>query len=162
MMKNERLDELIDRVSASLVDVPDDVMLTARLRTTLGARRTQPWIRVMTLAAATVVIAVALGTWKRQQDTGETTPLPAVARLTTAALAAPLAPTFARSGATVGKPVGPVAVVARGKTVVDATPLSVAALHVAPLEVPEVTLDVLADVAGLAIADLDEEKKEPR
>jgi hypothetical protein len=143
-MKNERPDELIDRVAADLVDGPVDRMLATRLRARLqpAQRRGSTPFPLATGAAAAIVIAVAAVAIATVVVSNRRTSTPI--EMTSAPLAplAPLAPVSEPS-----KPEG------RPTLVVDA-------LEITPLD--EVAFDVDAlEVDALAISALEDEK-EPR
>jgi hypothetical protein len=130
-MKNERTDELIDRLAAELVEAPSDPQFSTRLRTRLQPAQRRVSTRIAVAAFATAAAALAFVTMTRpsviERPTAPGTPLPstAVARL------APLAPVVPVA-AVVIEPLAEIAPLA--DVVIDVPSLEVDALAIAALE----------------------------
>ena len=159
-MKNERLDELIDRVAADLVASPANPAFARQMRELLHSRQ-QPLSARLILGgcvAAAIVMALAL-------FEGNGTSTVTSVRTEVAALGARVA--VATPGALVGL-VAPVAPVAPARTqprsaarAASGSPV-VLPLEIAPLADPPFDVDSL-EVGALAIAALEnEDQKEPR
>ena len=159
-MKNERVDELIDRVAAELVDSSHDPSFTLRLRARLQSRSHQvsPRLILAATVSAAVMLAIVVITMRDLASPDASTNGNFVTS-TALALRAPLTP-FA--------PAAPLAPLARLAPRAPARPASttvvIESLEIAPLD--DIALDVGAlEVAALTLADLEDAdagEKEPR